>query len=302
MLRPTRTPLAPTLAVLLVSLVPAAAAASGSVSVTVVGKHHTLTVRQTYRKILSGEQARDYYPRETARLLGIAARLGPRLDASLGRYEVPYDPAVPVARCEMTKAGPQLPKAGRFPALVVLPGFHAKGREGLAYDVGVTFARQPAGAQLSDLQRRVAPLIAAHAGAAEDEPERDAAALARKLEPLVEQGESLRLQVHPRLWGAASEAARLEARFKALATALRAALEAEAARAKGITLARYDQRLKYYEDTKRLPGLASVHVDTEGAHAVATYALKSVGGADALSDLRRALYAVMARALGQDER
>jgi len=143
MFRLRRTPHVPALAALLVSLVPMVAAASGSVSVTVVGKHHTLTVRQTYRKILAAKEADDYYARETARLLGVAAKLTPRLDASLKRYAVPYDPASPAARCEMAKAGPRLPKAGRFPALVVLTDFHAKGRERLAYDVGVTFARRP---------------------------------------------------------------------------------------------------------------------------------------------------------------
>jgi hypothetical protein len=299
---PIPSPCARTLAALLVTLVPAVALASGSVTVTVVGKHQALTVRQTYRKILAADQAPSYYDAENRRLLGIAAKLTPRLDTRLARHGGAYDPAAPVARCEVGKTGTRLPAGVRFPALVVLSGFQAKGRERLAYDVGVTFARRPGAAQLAELQRALAGLIATHAGAAEDAPERDAAALPRELAPVVEQGASLRLELQPRLRAVAGEHARLEARLKTLAGTLRAALETEAGRARGVTLAPYDKGLAYYEDTKRLPGLASVHLDTDAAHVVATYALKALHGEDALRDLRRALLGVLARALGQDDR
>jgi hypothetical protein len=278
------------------ALAPAPARASGSVAVTVASAHHDLTIKQTFRKILARGQSQGYYASVRKDFLAISARLTPLLDRllagaarrqvrSLGRYDLPLPAA---AKTEPTKMRKWLNLPTTYPALVQLPAITPGGGR-LAYSVRLPLRRKPSDRELNWVFIRISRLISRHAGS-----EAEGKGQADRLQPVTEQSAQPKLVLTPNLWVARAQAPRLQGRVKALAAALRAKLEARLKGASGVTLAPFDPKLKYYGDSKRLPGLAAVSLWERQYQVVATYALKTIKDKAAVDALRRSLHETMA--------
>jgi hypothetical protein len=275
--------------------------ASGSVTVTVASKRHSLTVTQTFRKILATDDAGSYQEEVRKRFLVIAARLTPRLDwqldrtsryvPALGLYRLP----LPVIECSKTEAGaPALPKGGTYPALVELPSIQVKGNDRLAYIVRLPFRRRPSKRALGWLHRKSNAIIQAHAENRSAAPGPKAV----KLEPVVERSRRVKVTLTPQLLFEPRQAAGTRVQLVTLARKLRVALEARLARASGLTLTDVDDKLPYHEEKNQLPGLASAHHWGQRFHVAAVYALAAVSDGEAPEKLRRALRGEIDRILG----
>lgn len=274
---------------------PALSRASGSVHVTVAAKRHSLTIKQTFRKILASDQAGDYYASVRDDFLGLAAQLMPRVDKLLGRAAVDlgtYDPALPVVKGEPTKMRAViLPADAPFPARLALPVIPSRGGR-RAYHVTLVCRRKPGMKRLQRLFLDIWRTIQAHENAPAG------AGRAVKLPPVVEQGTSLKVTLTPTLWAAPKQASRLSGLYGALAAKLRKELEARLGSASGVTLAPCSDRLGVCGDSGRLPGRLAVGVGTDLVHAGVHVALKTVAKKKHLDELRRDLYRILARGVG----
>jgi hypothetical protein len=220
--------------------------------------------------------------------LAISARLTPRLDRildravkkrlrSLGTWDLP----LPVATSEPTKKRVWLNLPAKYPALVELPKIQTK-NDRLAYLVQLPFRRRPKDRELSWIYKELHRVISAHA-----DSEKTGAGKAVRPDTVIERGGGIELTLTPRFFAASAQAARVGDRLKALAKSLRTALLARVKKASGVTLAPFDAKLKYYEDTKRLPGLASVARSGGQFQVLCRLAIKKLKGKEDLDALRR---------------
>jgi hypothetical protein len=261
----------------------------------VAAKRHSLTIEQTFRKILASDQAGDYYDSVRDDFLGLAAQLVPRVDKLLERAAADlgtYDPALPVVKGEPTKMrAVVLPADAAFPVRLALPVIPSRGGR-RAYHVTLVCRRKPGMKPLQRLFHNLWRTIQAH----ENAPAGKSRAV--KLRPVVGQGPSLKVTLTPTLWAAPKQASRLSRLYAALAAKLRKELEARLGSATGVTLAPYSDRLGVYGDSGRLPGRLAVGVSTDLLQAGVHVALKTVAKKKHLAELRRELYRILARGVG----
>jgi hypothetical protein len=280
---------------------PAPVDGSGSVAVTVASKRHSLTVTQTFRKILAAKDAESYYDEVRGRFIKICTRLTPRLDRQLDQTSR-YVPALGLwsaplrtIECSKTKAGePAVPEGGKYPALVELPPIQVKGNDRLAYVVRLPFRRRPGKRALSWLHKKSRAIIQAHA----ENQSSPAGPKAVKLKPALEKSKRVKVTLTSQLYFEPKQAARIRVQLKVLARKLRVALEAQLARASGLTLTDVSDKLPYHEENKKLPGLASAHHWGRRFHIAAVYALETVTDEEAPERLRRDLRGVIGKVLG----
>jgi hypothetical protein len=184
-----------------------------------------------------------------------------------------------------------LPKDASFPARLALPVIPSRdGRRD--YHVTLAFKRRPRSGALKRQFLAIWKLIQAHEGAAPGK------VLAKRLPPVVERGASFKVTVTPVLWAPPAQVSRLSAIYKALGRKLRLMIEAQLKQARGVTLARFDEKLGYYGDTRRLPGQFAVGAGTDPTRVVVHVALKAIDDDKHLDALKRALGALLERENG----
>jgi hypothetical protein len=266
------------------SLPSSAARASGSVEVSVHARLHSLTVAQTFRKILAAGDAGEYYASVRKSFLALAARLGPRIDALLERQAK----AAGLGTLELgLPTFPAEKPTGPYPALLRLAPVEVRGGR-LALVVRIAFSRPPEARQIVELQRAIAALLRAHA-----DREVPGTTEATEIAPLRDQRGQLLVELRPRGYATRAEANRLSAGLRSLAGKLRGSLEARLRQERGVTLGGFDPRLKPHESSKRLPGIITVQHHGEDLHLQASFVVRALASSEALATLRQDLARVL---------
>lgn len=139
------------------------AAASGAVSINVIGSHCKLQIAQNFRKILSGRDQGDYYGRVRQRFLQRAAAILPAVTALLSqrrwskwvsRYPLGWSPRVQCRREHCADL-----ERAHFPARIRLPHLFRKGSGRYVHTVTVGFLQRPTFAQVMALKRDLQTVI-----------------------------------------------------------------------------------------------------------------------------------------------
>jgi hypothetical protein len=260
-----------------------AAWGSGSVTLDLAGERCRLTIQQTFRKILDGDD-RSYVDGVQREFAHRAAVLLPAVERALGKGTT-FDVAAPVVGCEALPC-PAIADT-RFPATVILPPLTLD--QGHELVVGTTFAKAPTARELSALHARLAAAVKPVADGRAETP------LVSVPLPVIEKhGTSYTLRVHSGLWVTGGSRARHQASLEAVTAAHEAALvRLQTTPPAGLALVPCTAKLPYWEDNgRKLPGRLSrvAHGDLSS-----TVAILCVGRMDGKETVDRVLEAVLAR-------
>lgn len=250
---------------------PTPSRASGSVDVTMATKTYTVSVAQTFRKMLPAG-TKDYYPRIRKNFQAKISALAPALGAFINgpaRKRVKTlgsgGLTLVVKRCKTTTC--DLDKV-TFPALVELPEILMKNNNRTAYTLALPFNARPTNGDIVWLTGKMQSLVDAHGSAHIGKGAADPADKATKKPPAIEMVKLVPVIITERDYEVRTESFTLvykpdapyfQAALKRLANASAGVVRPVIRKAEGVTFGRLKKNrgLKAYDRRHGLPALLS---------------------------------------------